>query len=146
MTDVCTTYLPHQGNEGFTHHDLARSSYSIQIRNNCITKCIKYMYVAGHSKRIHAMGYQSDQFVEKMGLSRVTTHVIGQLQLNGLLTIHYEGYKGPTKSKKKAIEFTLIIGGADFISRLQLFQIQLFKISQVAVRFDYFKLKYRSLQ
>ena len=49
-------------------------------------------------------------------------------------------------SPKKAIELTLIIGGANFIGRLQLFQTQLFKISQGAVRFDYFKLKYRSLQ
>ena len=49
-------------------------------------------------------------------------------------------------SPKKAIELNLIIGGANCIGRLQLFQTQLFKISHSAVRFDYFKLKYRSLQ
>ena len=46
----------------------------------------------------------------------------------------------------KAIELTLIIGGANCIDRLQLFQTQLFKNSLGAVRFDHFKLKYKSLQ
>ena len=50
------------------------------------------------------------------------------------------------KPKKGHLAFILIIGGVDYLSKYQFLKPKLFKISQSAVEFDCFKLKYWSMQ